>query len=99
MRKKNKHKDVRQETKRAVALKYVEREPAPKIIAKGENELAERIVQIARENDILIEENRLLSEALAQFDVGDYIPEEMYEVVAKLLAFVYTLRGAGRAPD
>jgi FlhB-like protein len=90
---------VRPVKKRAVALKYSESEPAPKIIAKGENELAERILRIARDNGVLIEENRLLSEALAQHDVGDYIPEELYELVARLLAFVYTLREAGRAPD
>ena len=78
--------------KRAVAVKYEKHEPAPKIIAKGNDHLADLIVKIARENDIFIEENDLLSKALMNFDVGDYIPEEMYEIVAKLLAFVYTLK-------
>jgi len=78
--------------KRAVAVKYEKQEPAPKIIAKGNDHLADLIVKIARENDIFIEENDLLSKALMNFDVGDYIPEEMYEIVAKLLAFVYTLK-------
>jgi flagellar biosynthesis protein len=78
--------------KRAVAVKYEKQEPAPKIIAKGNDHLADLIVKIARENDIFIEENDLLSKALMNFDVGEYIPEEMYEIVAKLLAFVYTLK-------
>jgi type III secretion system FlhB-like substrate exporter len=39
----------------------------------------------------MIEENRALSEALMKYDVGDYIPEELYQVVAEILAFVYSL--------
>jgi flagellar biosynthesis protein len=83
---------VKNMKKRAVAVKYEKQEPAPKIIAKGNDHLADLIVKIARENDIFIEENDLLSKALMNFDVGEYIPEEMYEIVAKLLAFVYTLK-------
>ncbi len=75
--------------KKAVAIKYTEGDHAPKIIAKGKNRLAEMIVKIALENDVEIQENRLLSEALIQFDVGEYIPEEMYEIVAQILAYVY----------
>jgi flagellar biosynthesis protein len=80
--------------KKAVALKYNkdDHDYAPKIIAKGSNWLADMIVKIARENDIYIEENKLLSETLMQFEVGSYIPEEMYEIVAQLLAFVYKLK-------
>jgi type III secretion system FlhB-like substrate exporter len=83
---------VRNMKKQAVAVKYEKQEPAPKIIAKGNDHLADLIVKIARENNIFIEENDLLSKALMHFDVGDYIPEEMFEIVAKLLAFVYTLK-------
>jgi type III secretion system FlhB-like substrate exporter len=46
-------------------------------------------VKIARENHVVIEEHRLLSEALMQFDVGEYIPEDMYEIVAQILAYIY----------
>jgi flagellar biosynthesis protein len=60
-------------------------------MAKGAGRLAELILRLARENNIHIEENRALSEALMQFDAGDYIPEELYEVVAEILAFVYKL--------
>ncbi len=80
------------ERKRAVALKYKIEEHAPRIIAKGTDRLAELILKIARENGIHIEENPILSQTLMQFDVGEYIPEEIYEVVAQILAFVYKLR-------
>ncbi len=75
--------------KNAIAIKYTKEDRAPKIIAKGKNRLAELIVKIARENNVVIEEHRLLSEALMQFDVGEYIPEDMYEVVAQILAYIY----------
>lgn len=78
--------------KNAVALKYETGDPAPKIVAKGTNRLAELIIKIARENGIVIEENKLLSEVLMQFNAEDYVPEETYEVVAQILAFVYKLK-------
>jgi len=77
--------------KKAVALRYERNDSAPKITAKGAGRVAEIILRIAKENDIHIEDNSLLSEALMQFEVGDYIPEELYEVVAEILAFVYQL--------
>ncbi|KPJ86935.1 MAG: hypothetical protein AMS17_10210 [Spirochaetes bacterium DG_61] len=85
--------------RRAVAIKYERDKPAPRIIAKGENRLADIIIRIARENNIIIEENHLLSEALMQFDIGDYIPEEMYEIVARILSFVYRLKHRTEARD
>lgn len=78
--------------KRAVALKYKKKETAPRIVAKGTNKVADLIIKIARENGIHVEENPILSETLMQFDVGDYIPEEVYDVVAQILAFVLKLR-------
>ena len=77
--------------KKAVALHYDDNDIAPRISAKGAGRTAEIILRIARENGIHIENDSLLSEALMQFEVGDYIPEEMYEVVAEILAFVYRL--------
>ena len=64
--------------KSAVAIKYEKGDVAPKIVAKGRDKLAEIIIKIAREYNIHIEEQSLLSAALMQFDLGDYIPEEMY---------------------
>lgn len=78
--------------KKAVALKYREGEKAPRIVAKGTNRLAELIIKIAMENNIHIEKSSVLSNALMQFEVGDYIPEEMYGIIAELLGFVYKLK-------
>jgi len=78
--------------KRAVALRYREHESAPRIVAKGADRVAELIVQVARDYGIHIEYDPLLAQALMGFEVGDYIPEEVYEVVAEILAFVYKLK-------
>jgi len=77
--------------RKAVALRYETEDEAPKITAKGAGQVAETILRIARESGVHIEDNRLLSEALMQFKVGDYVPQELYEIVAEILAFVYRL--------
>jgi flagellar biosynthesis protein len=77
--------------KKALALKYTGDEEAPRIVAKGRDRLAELILRVARDNGIYIKEDDALTDMLMQFDVGDYIPEEVYEVVAQILAFVYKL--------
>ncbi len=79
----------------AVALKY-ERDtmPAPKVIAKGAGLIAERIKEIARENNIPIVENKPLARTLFKnVDLGDFIPESLYKAVAEVLAYVYKLKG------
>jgi flagellar biosynthesis protein len=78
--------------KSAVALKYQHNDTAPRIIAKGSDRIADLIVKIAREHGIHIDTDPLLVQTLMGFEVGDNVPEEVYEVVAQLLAFVYKLR-------
>ena len=78
--------------KRAIALRYRSTDSAPRIIAKGADRIADLIAEIAREHGIHIENDPLLVQTLMGFEVGDYIPEEVYEVVAQILAFVYKLR-------
>jgi len=80
---------------RAVALKYRKNDTAPRVVAKGERNIAAQILKIARQNGIHIEQNAFLAESLMQFNVGEYISEELYEVIAQLLAFVYKLRIGG----
>ncbi len=79
----------------AVALKYdVKISDAPFVIAKGQDFLAQRIKQIAKENEIEIVENKPLARSLyANCEVGDIIPNELYQAVADVLAFVYKLKG------
>ena len=79
----------------AVALKYERgRDRAPKVIAKGVDNVALRIKEIALENGIYIEENPELAKTLYySCDIGDYIPEDLYRVVAKILVKVYRSKG------
>lgn len=74
----------------AAALGYdAEKDEAPKLLAKGTGELAERIIALAKEHGIPIKEDPDLIAVLAKLDVGKEIPPELYRVVAELLAFVY----------
>ena len=75
----------------AVALKYERgKMHAPKVVAKGVDAVALRIKEIAVEHGVPIEENPELARALYEScEVGDFIPEEFYRVVAKILAVVY----------
>ncbi|MDH5457746.1 MAG: EscU/YscU/HrcU family type III secretion system export apparatus switch protein [Nitrospinota bacterium] len=78
--------------KSAVALKYqTETDAAPKVTAKGEGLVAERIIQLARENQVPIKEDPDLVQILSQVDINKEIPPSVYKVVAELLAFVYKL--------
>lgn len=79
----------------AVAIKYdPEVADAPLVIAKGEDYLAQKIKEIARENAIEIVENKPLARMLyANVDVGQAVPPELYQAVAEVLAFVYHLQG------
>ena len=79
----------------AVAIKY---DPAvsdaPVVIAKGQDYLAQKIKEIARENKVEIVENKPLARMLfANVEVGEAVPPEMYQAVAEVLAFVYHLKG------
>ena len=78
--------------KTAVAIKYVKDLPAPFIIAKGKHELAERLLRIAVENGVEIANEPELSEALFEFEIGSFIPEEMYEIIAHILAHIMKVR-------
>lgn len=78
----------------AVAIKYDSKQnSAPVVVAKGENFLAQRIKEVAKENHIEIVENKPLARMLyANVDVGQEVPPELYQAVAEVLAFVYSLR-------
>ena len=74
--------------KTAVALAYEPGDAAPKILAKGKGELAERIIEKAKENDVPLYADHKLAETLSKLRIGDTIPPELYEVVAEILVFV-----------
>jgi type III secretion system FlhB-like substrate exporter len=76
---------------KAVAIKYTPDVPAPFILAKGKNAMAEIIIKIAKENGIEIMNIPDLAESLIEIDEGALIPEEYYHIIAKILVFVQNL--------
>jgi flagellar biosynthetic protein FlhB len=78
----------------AVALKYDQaRMSAPIVVAKGANLIAERIKEIARENGITIVENKPLAQVLYKMvDIMEAIPDNLYQAVAEILAYVYGIK-------
>jgi flagellar biosynthesis protein len=73
----------------AVALQYDrESDIAPRVVASGRGLIAEQIIAIAEENDIVIETNPILAEALSHVDLDEAIPLELYEAVAAVIGFV-----------
>ena len=92
-----KHKDETWPLK-AVALRYdSERETAPRVVAKGERLLAEKIIAIAQEHHIHVYEDPDLVALLSRLDVEAEIPHDLFQAVAEVLAFVYRLNN--RLPD
>ena len=80
---KNNHKN-----KTAIALSYNPDESAPKIIATGKGYLADKMLKVADDIHIPVHKDVQLAGTLSKLDIGDYIPPELYEVVAEILIFV-----------
>ncbi|MEW5855004.1 MAG: EscU/YscU/HrcU family type III secretion system export apparatus switch protein [Myxococcota bacterium] len=81
----------------AVAIKYdPEKGGAPTIVAKGMRKNAEKIKEIARHYNVPILRNVPLAQALQKLDIGEEVPEELYEAVAEVLNFVYELKQKGK---
>ena len=76
----------------AVALNY-DGKGAPRVTAKGKGHIAEEILAVAREHNIPLHEDPNLVRLLAQLDLGDEIPRELYLAVAKVIAFAYMMKG------
>lgn len=80
--------------KKAVALQYDrDKGAAPRVVASGRGEIAERILQTAKEAGLPVREDADLLEVLARIPVGTEIPEDLYQAVAEILAFVYRVNG------
>ncbi|MDI3495906.1 MAG: flagellar biosynthesis protein FlhB [Pseudothermotoga sp.] len=78
----------------AVAIEYKSEEmEAPVVLAKGADEIAQKIIQIAKENNIPVVRNpQVARELYKTTDIGEQIPPNMYRAVAEILAYVYSLR-------
>lgn len=83
---------VRNPTHFAIALKYdINNDQAPIVLAKGQDYQAKRIIDMAMKHKILITENKPLARSLYEMvEVNDYIPAELYQAVAELMAWVYS---------
>lgn len=78
--------------KEVAALKYTAGDDkAPTIVALGKGELAEKILEAAKENNIPVYTDPELAQTLNKLNLGDEIPPELYEVVAEILVFVSNL--------
>ena len=78
--------------KRAVALHYDGRD-APRLTAKGQGAVADEIIALAREHGIPLQQDPELTALLAQLDLGETIPRELYLAVAEVLAFAFFVTG------
>lgn len=78
--------------KKAVALGYdPKRDPAPVVKGKGQGEIARSIIEKAKEHGVPVKEDAGLVELLEQVEIGEMIPEELFQAVAEVFAFIYRL--------
>jgi len=83
-----------EKTTKAVALKYDQKKNnAPKVIARGRGEMAEKIIEIAKKHHLPLYEDKNLVSILEALEVESEIPPELYRAVAEVLAFIYRLNG------
>jgi flagellar biosynthesis protein len=79
---------------KAVALKYDDKKnKAPRVIAKGRGDIAEKIIEVARAHNVPLYEDKNLIQLLETLELETEIPPELYRAVAEVLAFIYRLNG------
>ena len=82
--------------KKAVALCYNEEtDNAPKVNAKGWGDIAEKIIEIAKREEIPVVEDNDLVELLDKIEINSEVPEELFEIMAEVYAFLYKLNKEG----
>jgi flagellar biosynthesis protein len=78
--------------KKAVALRYdTDKENAPRVTAKGQGLIAERIIKIAEENELPIKKDEDLVELLTKIEIDKEIPNNLYKAVAEVFSFIYNV--------
>jgi flagellar biosynthesis protein len=76
--------------KLAAAIRYDSaKDDAPRLTAKGKGHVAERIIELARQNNIPVRSDKALVQILSKLDLDQQIPPDLYRAVAEILAFVY----------
>lgn len=87
------HADKETENTKAVALGYnALKDEAPRVLASGKNQIAEKIIAIAKQNGIPIRDDPVLTAALMEIDLNQTIPPELYRVVAEVLSYIYRIQ-------
>ncbi|MBR7888668.1 EscU/YscU/HrcU family type III secretion system export apparatus switch protein [Marinomonas sp. A79] len=76
---------------KAIALRY-DYSSAPTVTAKGSGKIAEKIMAVAKENDVLLHQSPELVEMLSSLELGEEIPEALYLAVAEIIAFAHNLK-------
>ncbi|MCR5797888.1 MAG: EscU/YscU/HrcU family type III secretion system export apparatus switch protein [Eubacterium sp.] len=74
--------------KRAVALEYQVGDQAPKVVATGQGHIAQKIIETAQDANVPVHKDEKLASSLSLLDVGEYIPPELYGIVAEVLVYV-----------
>ncbi|MFO0944554.1 MAG: EscU/YscU/HrcU family type III secretion system export apparatus switch protein [Planctomycetota bacterium] len=78
--------------RKAAALRYdFEKDNVPRVVAKGQGEMADRIIALAQEHGITIHEDPDLIDMLTKLDVDQLIPEKLFVAVAEVMAYVYRI--------
>lgn len=78
----------KEKPKTAVAISYDPADMAPKVVATGKGRIAEKIIEAAKDADVPVHEDSKLADTLSKLEIGEFIPPELYEVVAEILVFV-----------
>lgn len=78
-------------SRKAVALSYARSDTAPRIVASGRGNAADRILELAREAGVPVTENAALAELLEPLEFGTLVPQQYWEAVARVLALVMEL--------
>lgn len=83
---------MQEKIQKAAALKYdLDKDDAPKLVAKGQAQVAKNIIKIAKENNLPIRKDEDLIELLSKLDIDKEIPSSMYKAVAEIFAFIYSM--------
>jgi len=82
---------------KAVALKYDhQKNKAPRVIAKGRGDIAEKIIEVAKAHNVPLYEDKNLVQLLEALELETEIPPELYRAVAEVLAFIYRLNSSAQ---
>ncbi|BEV07875.1 MULTISPECIES: EscU/YscU/HrcU family type III secretion system export apparatus switch protein [unclassified Methylophilus] len=78
-------------TQSAVALAYEAGDLAPRVVAKGNGLLAQRIIALAQEHEVYVHESQAMLNLLMQVELDAHIPPQLYQAIAEILAWLYKL--------